>query len=807
LSISDVQQAEGNSGQTQFVFDVALSAPAAAPVTVHYATANGTATAGSDYTATSADLTFAAGETSKQITVNVTGDTTVEADETFFVNLSGVSANAQILDGQGKATITNDDLPPTPSFSINNLTKNEGNSGLTPYVFTVTLSNPGNTTSTIHYVTANGSALDTSDYNGTSGNLTFMPGQTTQTITVNVNGDTLVESDENFFVNLSGNSAGTTITTSQGKGTILNDDGGVTPTPSVSIGDVTKAEGNSGSTAFVFDVTLSSAASGPVTVQYATADGTATAGSDYTAISSTTLTFAAGETSKQITVNVSGDTTVEPDETFFVNLTNVSANATIGDAQGQGTITNDDAAQGLPSISINDVIASEGTNAVNTKPFIFTVTLSSASATPVTVNYATADGTATVADNDYQAVSNTLTFAPGETSKQITVPVVGDSKVEGDETFFVNLTNPSGATIADAQGMATVKNDDTAAVVPGISINNVTKKEGNSGTTTFTFTVTLSKSSASNVTVKYATANGTASSGSDYTSKSGTLTFTPGQISKTISISVTGDTTQESDELFFVNLTSPTNATIADTQGVGTIQNDDSTSSSKVSVVTDQTDSTKTELRIWGTNSADTISVTQVGTGQGKAKVTINGSSKGTFTFTGAIVVFGQDGNDKITIASGITRPVFAFGGFGNDSIFGGGGPNVLEGEAGDDSLVGGANRDILIGGDGTDKMDGGGGDDILMPGDFVNNYSFSVLNGLKKEWTRTDADYPTRVNHIMNGGGLNGQLLNKQTCFSSVALKDTVTGGTGMDLFLVATAGDVITDKETGETVTDIGV
>src|SRR5205814_1372617 len=142
----------------------------------------------------------------------------------------------------------------------------------------------------------------------------------------------------------------------------VNDDGAVTP--SISINDVSKSEGNSGTTSFAFDVTLSSAAAAPVTVNFATADGTATAGSDYTALSSTTLTFTAGETSKQITVNVTGDTLVESDENFFVNLTSPSG-GTIADAQGQGTITNDDGVVVTPSISINDVSKSEG-NSGNT---------------------------------------------------------------------------------------------------------------------------------------------------------------------------------------------------------------------------------------------------------------------------------------------------------------------------------------------------------------------------------------------------------------------------------------------------------
>ena len=807
ININDVAQAEGNSGNTAFTFNVTLSSPLASPVTVSYATANGTATSASDYTAASGTVTFAAGQTSQTITVQVTGDTTVEADETFFVNLSSPSANASLGDNQGQGTIVNDDAAPAPSITINDVSQAEGNSGTTPFVFTVSLSNATSLPVTVNFATATGSA-NSSDFTANSGTLTFAAGETSKTITVNVTGDTIVESNETFFVNLSGQSGNATIADSQGQGTIVNDDAS-SGQSSISIADVSHAEGNSGTTAFTFNVTLDKVQATPVTVNFATADGTATtADSDYVA-NSGTLTFAAGTTSQTITVNVNGDTKVEGDETFFVNLSSPSSNAVIGDAQGQGTITNDDQVAGLPTISINVVIAAEGSNSASTQPFNFTVTLSQASTVPVTVAFASADGTATVADNDYQPVSGTLTFAAGVTSQTITVPVVGDTKVEGNETFFVNLSSPSNATIADSQGMATVNNDDTGVTPSKIIINDVAKSEGNSGTTSFTFTISLDHSQTSNVTVKYATASGTASSSSDYTGiSSTTLTFTPGQTSKTVTVKVKGDTTQESDELFFVNLSSASaNATIADSQGVGNIRNDDKTTSSKVGTITDPTNSAHTALQIFGTNSNDTITIAQVGTGQGKAKVTINGSNKGTFSFTGSIVVFGQDGNDKITVGSGITRTVYGFGGFGDDTIAGGGGADVLEGEAGNDSLAGGAGRDILIGGDGTDKLDGGADDDIVMPGDFVSNYSFGNLSSLNSEWIRTDATYAQRVDHIENGGGKNTIKLNKSTCFSSIALRDTVTGGTGSDLFLVAVNGDMITDAMAGETITDIGI
>jgi large repetitive protein len=227
--------------------------------------------------------------------------------------------------------------------------------------------------------------------------------------------------------------------------------------PSVSINNVTLAEGNSGTQAFGFAVTLSHADDAPVTVNYATANSTATAGSDYTAVPSTTLTFAPGETIKTVNVTVSGDTSIEPDETFFVNLTSPS-NAFIADGQGVGTILNDD-----NSLTINDVTLTEGNS--GTKSFNFTVTLSPAHASTVTVQYATANGTA-MAGSDYVAhPTTTLTFTAGQTTKTVTVLVNGDNDDEADETFFVNLFNSTNATITDSQGVGTILNDENEAPV------------------------------------------------------------------------------------------------------------------------------------------------------------------------------------------------------------------------------------------------------------------------------------------------------------------------------------------------------
>ncbi len=341
-------------------------------------------------------------------------------------------------------------------------------------------------------------------------------------------------------------------------------------TPSVSIANATVAEGNSGTSNLAFNVTLSKAATSPVTVGYATANGTATAGSDYTATSGT-ITFAAGETSKTVNVAVTGDTTVESNETLTVALSSPSG-ATIATGSATGTITNDDVAQTPPTVSIANASKSEGNS--GTSNLAFTVTLSKTSTSPVTVQYATSNGTAT-AGSDYTATSGTITFAAGETSKTVNVAVTGDTTVESNETLTVTLSSPSGATIATGSATGTITNDDVAQTPPTVSIANASKSEGNSGTSNLAFTVTLSKTSTSPVTVQYATSNGTATAGSDYTATSGTITFAAGETSKTVNVAVTGDTTVESNETLTVTLSSPSGATIATGSATGTITNDD----------------------------------------------------------------------------------------------------------------------------------------------------------------------------------------------------------------------------------------
>src|SRR5262249_43519767 len=247
----------------------------------------------------------------------------------------------------------------------------------------------------------------------------------------------------------------------------------VSPLPSVSIGPASVVEGNSGTTPMTFTVTLSQTSSQTVTVSYYTSDVSATTASGDYQYTSGTLTFSPGQTSKQLTVPVNGDTLYEPGETFTVNLYNAT-NANIGDAFGVGTISNDDTPPA--TLSVADIVTPEGNS--GTTNFTFTVTLNAAQTTPVTVNYATADGTA-LAGSDYTAAAGTLTFNPGGTSQTATVLVTGDTLYEPGETFPLSLSTPVGATLSRGTATATIGNDDAA---PVISISDASIVEGNSGT-------------------------------------------------------------------------------------------------------------------------------------------------------------------------------------------------------------------------------------------------------------------------------------------------------------------------------------
>jgi hypothetical protein len=574
VSVSNVSQNEGDAGVSAMDFTVSLSVPAATTRFYGAFTADGTAVAPGDYIALPLGPTtvvFAPGETIQTVSVQINGDTSVEPDETFTLNL----VDAASIEGgnpppaaSGTGTIVNDDVLVDVSISDASVTEGTG-AGSTNAIFTVTLSAqpPAGSPLTVNYATTGGSATSGTDFTATSGALTFSNGGgLTQSISVPVTRDNIDENDESFVIDITAPAA--TVTDGQGAGTILDDDAEPTPT----IAGISLGEGDSGLSSATFSITLSNPSAFPLTYQASTADGSAVAPGDYQAIASglNNVSFAPLQTTQTITVNVVGETLVEADETFVLNLR--SAVPTDGAppivASATATVNNDDSA----TLSLVGSSGPEGN--VGLTPRQFTATLSNPVQAQVQVNYATADGSATVADNDYQAASGTLTFAGSTTTQTLNVNVIGDLEVEPDQSFTVNLSGlnaPAGVSLGTTSATGTIVNDDATS----FSITGASVTEGTGGNSTLNFTVSLSAPAKDPVSVQFASVNGSAIAPADYTATSGTLTFDGGQTTQTIAVTVIGENLVEPDETLQVQLSNPNGGSIGIGSATGTIVNDD----------------------------------------------------------------------------------------------------------------------------------------------------------------------------------------------------------------------------------------
>jgi hypothetical protein len=316
-------------------------------------------------------------------------------------------------------------------------------------------------------------------------------------------------------------------------------------------------EGNSGSTNVQVPIRLSAASSQVVRVNYIVRGFPATEGQDFT-VGAGTVTFQPGETTKMVAVPVIGDIIDEPEESFSLHLSG-PLNARISDDVSKLTILDNDLP---PSISISNASVTEGNSVFNPNSADFTVTLSAPSSFTVSVDFTVASGTAVVFD-DFDFAQGTVSFQPGVTSRTISVSARGDVTREPNETFFVNLSNAVDASIADGQGQGTIQNDDP---LPAIAIFDATGFELTGSDSTMSVNIHLSNPSSQAITVNFATANDTARAGSDYVSRSGTVTFSPGETQKSTTITIKDDLVDEVHENFFINLSSPVNATIADGQ-------------------------------------------------------------------------------------------------------------------------------------------------------------------------------------------------------------------------------------------------
>ncbi len=345
-----------------------------------------------------------------------------------------------------------------PFFTISNPTIVENNSGTNNLIFKVTLSTTSTQTITVNYATANNTATAGSDYTAKTGTLAFTPGQISQDIIISVNGDTAIEPDETFLINLS-NPSNALITDNQGLGTITNDDGDNTSvTLAVSPSSVTE----DGTANLVYTFTRTGVTTNALTVNY-TLGGTATLNTDYTRTGTTnTVTFAANSSTATVTVDPKTDTTVESNETVTLTLAS-GTGYTVGTTTAvTGTITNDD----FSKLSINNITVVEGLDNNAT----LTVTVNNPNPQPISVNYTTAPINAT-ANVDYTSKTGTITIAPNTSTATISIPILNDNLNEANETFAINLSNPVNATLTNNKGIVTISDTLNANVTTTLPAN------------------------------------------------------------------------------------------------------------------------------------------------------------------------------------------------------------------------------------------------------------------------------------------------------------------------------------------------
>ena len=312
----------------------------------------------------------------------------------------------------------------------------------------------------------------------------------------------------------------------------------------------------------VITVNRTGGSAGPLSVDFATTTGSATAGSDYTAASGT-LTFADGETTKTFAVHVVNDGATEPDETVGLVLFNATDPDVVG-PRGRALLNIVDSSK-QPALAFTAATSSIREGLSGTGLAAYTVGLSAATGRTVSVQFQTSDGTAT-AGQDYQAASATLVFSPGETTKTVTVAVNGDTVDEPNEDFFVSLINPVNATVAGGPVEVTIVNNDT----PVLQFGAASFRAGE-GDHAFAVTVVRSGLKTGDLAIDYATTDGTASERSDYTTALGTLRFAPGEASKTFTVLLTDDAFQEPDETVNLALTNPTGGAVLAGQSAATL--------------------------------------------------------------------------------------------------------------------------------------------------------------------------------------------------------------------------------------------
>lgn len=573
----DITVNEGDSGETDAIFTIRLSAPSLHPVTVSYATQDGTAVstgAAADFDATSGSVTFAPGETEMPVTVKVNGDVNFDVANAFSLVLSQ-PVNAKLGVSTGTATITEEVTDVRPMLAVADVTRLEnanGGASTTPFQFHIVLDHASDETVVVKAQTFADTALAGSDFSTKTQDITFMPGETMKTFDVDVLNDSVFELEEQFRVVLS-DAVNASLADGEALG-IIQADADLPPRLMVTAQSVT--EGNAGTKQMSFIVQRFGATEVPVTFNFETLSGSALAGDDFVAVNQQ-FTILPGQGSVSVNVLVNGDVDDEADETFTVQLTNVTGGRIepAADGMATGMIFNDDLTVNLRSANVSVLEGDSGQS-----DLLFIVDLSAVSAHDVTVDYTVTAGTAAAGVDFQQPAVLSLTIPAGNTTGEIRVAAFGEQTGEADETLSLTLTGADGADVGTVTPSATgtILNDDAA-----ITISDARVLEGNSGTTNMVFVVSLSNASVFPVTVHFTTIDSTASANSDFVNGaavSGDLTFLAGDTQKEIIVPIKGDAIVEGDELFTVQLSdSRANGTpiiaLLDSVAFGTIQDDE----------------------------------------------------------------------------------------------------------------------------------------------------------------------------------------------------------------------------------------
>jgi len=339
----------------------------------------------------------------------------------------------------------------------------------------------------------------------------------------------------------------------------------LTEPPSISIAGGTVVEGDEGTRPMVFSVQLREPSTNVVSVDFLTRNGTALAGVDYIATNGT-LSFAPGQTNIIMTVLTLGNIIDQQNRTFFLLLTNATL-LQIGIGSAAGTIIDDDPL----TVAMGPGSGVEGD--LGTAEVLLPVFLSKTVNYSVSVGFETLTSGTAQPGSDFLPTNGFVFFNAGETSKAISIIVLGDRIDELNEVVAARILNPTNVVLDTVRSaFATILDDDPPPIV---NINNVSVVEGDSGTNHAVFDVTLSGRSSRTITVPYSTQDNGATSGNDYISQTGVLSFSALATNRTIVIVINGDTILEPLETFYVNLGNPTNAVLGISQGTGAILDND----------------------------------------------------------------------------------------------------------------------------------------------------------------------------------------------------------------------------------------